>query len=128
MIKNILLVDDDPIFHLITTKMIGLFDIPVNISTHLNGKLAIEYLMKAYNESDCFIVVLDINMHVMNGWDVLEELHSSQLDLYRNIWLYIVSSSTDDSDLEKSKQYPIVRKFYHKPLIKNQVMEILNNV
>ncbi len=127
MIKNVLIVDDDPIFHFIISKIIEKIDPTVNISTHLNGKLAVEYLLKKYNESDSFIALLDINMPVMSGWKVLEELQSSKLDLQQNLSLYMVSSSTNKGDLEKAKQYGIVRKFYHKPLNQTDIQEILNS-
>ncbi|MEB2775427.1 response regulator [Algoriphagus sp. D3-2-R+10] len=124
MSKNILLVDDDPIFLLIATKLIGKFEVPVNITSYHNGKLALDFLTKNYTSSESFIVLLDINMPVMNGWEFLDKL--TNFNFYDEIEIYIVSSSTDEVDIQKAGTYTNVVKFISKPIGKEDYEDILS--
>ncbi|MEB2784208.1 response regulator [Algoriphagus persicinus] len=124
MIKNILLVDDDPISQLIASKLIRKFETDITISSHLNGKVALEFLTKEFNDLDSFIVLLDINMPVMNGWEFLDEL--AQVSFCAKIKIYIVSSSTDEEDLLKASTYTNVAKFISKPIKNKDYEEILD--
>lgn len=123
IIKNILLIDDDPIFLLISTKVIGKIKVLVNISSYLNGKEALEFLKMKYNDTDSFIVLLDVNMPVMNGWEFLDELVNFYFS--NEIKIYIVSSSTDEIDMQKAKTYNNVVKFISKPIGKKDYEFIL---
>lgn len=124
MTKNILLVDDDPIFLLIASKLIGKFEVPVNISSEINGRLALDFLKQNYNDSDSFIVLLDVNMPVMNGWQFLDELANFYFS--NEIKIYIVSSSTDEIDIQKAGSYKNVVKFISKPIGKEDYEDMLS--
>lgn len=92
-----------------------------------NGKIGLEKLKDYQGEfSDC-IVLLDLNMPVLDGWGFLDRIESDLLKDLQSLSLYILSSSTDKGDVEKAKQYSIVKKFYHKPLMINNINEILNS-
>ncbi len=123
MIKYILLIDDEPIFQLISTKLIGKIKVLVNISSYLNGIEALEFLKMNYNYTDSFIVFLDVNMPVMNGWEFLDEL--ANFYFFNEIKIYIVSSSTDEIDKQKAKTYNNVVKFISKPIGKEDYEFIL---
>jgi CheY-like chemotaxis protein len=64
-------------------------------------------------------------MPVLDGWEFLDEISSANEANLENTSLYILSSSTDESDIEKAKQYHLVREFYHKPLSEEDINEIL---
>ncbi|MGM1057300.1 MAG: response regulator [Bacteroidota bacterium] len=78
------------------------------------------------NSANPISVLLDINMPVLDGWGVLDHLEKLNLATIKNIQLYIVSSSMDKSDVLKANQYGLVKKFFHKPLKKEDILEILN--
>jgi CheY-like chemotaxis protein len=69
------------------------------------------------------IILLDINMPVMDGWEFLEEFE--KLDL--PIPVYIVSSSSSSIDLSKSKQYKAVDGFYCKPISHLDIQSIVDS-
>ncbi len=125
MNRNILLVDDDPIIQFIETESLQEFNIPVNISSHLNGRLALDFLQKEYNDTDSFIVLLDINMPVMGGWEFLDELVNLNYDTRANLKIYVVSSSSDESDILKAGTYKNVVKFISKPIETEDYQEIM---
>jgi len=127
MIKTILIVDDDPIVRLIIQKMIHHMDSSVNCHQCDNGEVGLSVLETLRNATDAIVILLDINMPVLNGWEFLDRLHKINLNSFAKFQLYILTSSTDESDKLKAQSYPVIGKFYHKPLSKQDIEEILNS-
>lgn len=127
MDKIILLVDDDPIVRLVIQKMIHNIDSSVNCHQCDNGEVGLHVLETLRNATDAIVVLLDINMPELNGWEFLDSLQKINLNSFTIFQLYIVTSSTDESDKLKAQSYPVIKKFYHKPLSKQDIEEILNS-
>lgn len=126
MSRTILIIDDDPLLHLIIKKMMNKIDSTLTFISCKDGKVGLEKLLAHQGDLSECIILLDLNMPVLDGWRFLYEIQSSQLDDYQNITLFILSSSTDKIDIERARQYSIVKKFYHKPLSSVDITEILN--
>lgn len=127
MNKTVLIVDDDPIVRLIIKNMIHNMDRSVNCHQCVNGEVGLTVLETLQNSTDIIVVLLDINMPVLNGWGFLDGLQKINLDSFNKFQLYIVTSSIDESDKIKAQSYPVIKKFYHKPLSKQDITEILNS-
>lgn len=125
MNKTIYIIDDDPLFRLIVERMLTRIDVSLNFVHCENGKVGVERVNNQIISNSEFIILLDLNMPVLNGWGFLNEMHSKLLAAQSNFSLYILSSSKDKSDIEKSYRYSLVRKFFHKPLSIDDIMEIL---
>lgn len=126
MRKTIFIIDDDPLVRLLIKMMISKIDSTLTLIPCEDGKIGLEKLIEHQGNEFETIVLLDLNMPVVDGWGVLDEIQSPQFNNYQNITLYILSSSTDKVDIERAKQYAIVKKFFHKPLSRINVTEILN--
>lgn len=129
--NTILCVDDDLITLSICSIVIEKANFCKEIFTLNNGKEALDF----YNSIDSKLgsgedvqipelIFLDLNMPVMNGWDFLDAFETHFLKKFSNTRVYILSSSIDPIDLEKSKSYKSVLGFISKPLTK----AILNNI
>lgn len=125
--KTVLIVDDDPLLRLIVKRMMASIDKSLIFVECENGKVGLDKLSEHLSISSKCIILLDLNMPVLDGWGFLDVLQSSQLSASENIALYIFSSSTDKSDIERSRHYSCVRNFYHKPLSIDDIIEILNS-
>jgi len=101
-----------------------------SIAAFLNGKDAINFLKDpntTLNSQLPDIIFLDINMPVMNGWEFLEEFQSFSASLSHPIKIYLVSSSVDESDINKSKKYPAITDYVIKPLNRDKYRQLLTS-
>lgn len=120
-LKGILLVDDDPITNFINQKLLSNAFHIESITSADSVDKAIQFLKeKAANTS--YLILLDINMPVKDGWDFLQELE----DLQNPSPVIILSSSIDPDDREKAQSYPAVINFISKPLNPARVNDFLN--
>jgi CheY-like chemotaxis protein len=70
------------------------------------------------------IILLDINMPIMDGWEFLEEYQKSE----EQADVYILTSSSNNYDLEKADGFSNVKGYYTKPINKDTINSILNLV
>lgn len=110
---KVLIVDDDPMMLFLHRNLISKSGICQNPLTFLNGEEALEYLMEQPLGNSCYTILLDINMPVMNGWQLLEELREQPIA--EVIDVAIVTSSIDKRDREKASEYSLVTSYLTKP-------------
>lgn len=125
MNKQVLLIDDDPMFQLILARMIEKVGAQCDVTAHLNGKIALDYLNENYHPHREFLLFLDINMPVMNGWEFLDELKPLEIIQNKNITIHIVTSSTDLGDVKKAESYDFVEGVLSKPVSFDALNSIL---
>ncbi len=124
--KNVLLVEDDPITIMVCDRIIKISSFADKVTSCQNGKYALEYLNKLIADSEDIpeIIFLDINMPVMNGWDLLEELEHIKGAFKTLPRIYILSSTVDPEDYKRAKSFNAVVDFISKPLSKDFLDEI----
>jgi CheY-like chemotaxis protein len=98
------------------------------ISQCENGKIGLNELEKISGSNENVIVLLDINMPVLDGWGFLDALEQNECYGIHDLSVFIVSSSIDESDLTKAKEYDLVRQFIHKPIEFNTLKQVLMEV
>jgi CheY-like chemotaxis protein len=126
MSKKVFLIDDDCVLRLMVEKMMHRIDSSLVFIPCENGRVGLDKLNDHLEAAAECIILLDLNMPILDGWGFLEEMQASQWSDYSNITLYILSSSTDKSDIERARQYACVKKFYHKPLSNQDFNKILD--
>ncbi len=128
-INTLCIIDDDPIF-VYGTKVLLNYNRSFcsNIIVYENGKEALDdFKVMLKTKKDLpEVVFLDLNMPVMDGWGFLDEL--TKLDLPKKIAVYVVSSSIDIRDEQKSKEYDMVVDFISKPLTTQKLRQLLDEI
>ncbi|UZR99228.1 response regulator [Chondrinema litorale] len=112
MINKILLIDDDDIFRLTASKILKKVYPQLEIFSAKNGEEALNQLIEKPIDLD--LILLDINMPIMNGWEFLDAYASKEFK--NEIPIYVLSSSIDPNDKEKADNNPKVIGFIEKPL------------
>lgn len=127
-LRSVLLIDDDHINNFIVVSKLKHLNLVTNINCVENGRQGIEFIAKSINEGPDNLpqlIFLDINMPVMDGWDFLEEFEKFDEEHKSQMFIYMVSSSVYNEDIERSKKYPSVKVFISKPLVKERIAEII---
>src|SRR3954466_4818263 len=101
MEKNlVMLVDDDPMSNTYSTLVVKKQNPQTEVITFNSGMSALNYLKDESNPRPV-IILLDLNMPVMNGWDFMEEYQ--KLDL--TVEVVVVTSSNEFEDRSKSQSF-----------------------
>ncbi|WP_136669243.1 response regulator [Flavobacterium sp. H122] len=112
-----LLIEDNSIDQLITSKLINRITGTHEINIVENGREAIKWI--SYNRIDfdkSLIILLDINMPEMNGFQFLNEFESLPENLKKETQIFMLSSTLNNDDIEKIKNSARVKTLLEKPL------------
>jgi CheY-like chemotaxis protein len=126
MIEHVLVVDDDEIYQFIIKREIEATKMVKRISLINDGDEAIQYLEKNIKQKNELpdIILLDINMNKMDGWDFLQLYKSFKSELAKIPSIYLVSSSINERDDVKSKEYEDLLDYIIKPVKKERLINI----
>jgi len=113
---KLFIIDDDQLSILLTKTMLELESSISDITTFLSADDALEALNTSIDSDIPDTILLDINMPGMDGWDFLDSFSPLENKLNKVCKVYILTSSLDSADAEKSKAYPQVVGFLHKPI------------
>jgi CheY-like chemotaxis protein len=121
---NFILIDDDKIMlFLIEFEIKKHFDSSA-IASYVRSDVAFNFIHDHHNELKDTVVLLDLNMPVMDGFQVLENLKS----VSHKLKVIIVTSSMSDEDREKAMDYSFVEGYINKPLKGLELKRILANI
>ncbi len=114
----IFLVDDDPIQNMLTSKLISSVDEGIKFKVYQNGEEAMQAI-KSNELPD--IILLDINMPIMDGWEFLEAYSSEKYQAK----VFMLTSSTMNEDRSKARDFECVKGYYTKPIKIEDIKEVL---
>jgi CheY-like chemotaxis protein len=116
--RRFLLVDDDSIFNFLHTEVIKTVDDSAQIDLFNSSMEGLEFLKDALEDKHPMpnFLFLDIRMPEMDGFEYLDELMKFPIEKFKDLRIYVLSSSLAERDKEKSLSYPIVTGFIEKTL------------
>ncbi|MCB1177555.1 MAG: response regulator [Leptospiraceae bacterium] len=117
--------DDDDIYRFILIEILKKYIPPENIEAFPEGESLLEEINSSLQDPDQLpdYILLDLNMPIMDGWEFLDQF--IKLQVPNKIFINIVTSSYDQADINKAKDYPVVSNYYIKPISNEAVEEIL---
>lgn len=106
------------------TELGALADI---ITIYDSPRGAIDYLLlhKTAMEHLPDIILLDIYMPEMDGWEFIQEFQKIRDQLTKNIEIHIISSSNHPKDLDRAKTFPEVKAYLQKPVTLEALQEVV---
>ncbi|MEI6507844.1 MAG: response regulator [Bacteroidota bacterium] len=117
--RKFIIVDDDPFNNKICSVIIKNFSPESEVITFVQPEVGFDYIAEKYKNSTAdfaTILLLDINMPTMNGWEFLEKFEKLDIEIKKKISVFILSSSVDQSDMDRSKDNKYVCDYISKPL------------
>jgi len=119
-IKLACIIDDDSIYVNLIKKIIETKKLCDNLLIFNDGKDGIDYfealLQNLDNKNIPEVILLDLNMPVMDGWEFIERFTAIRNKFEKTITLYVVSSSINKTDVDKAKSLSSVKNYLVKPV------------
>jgi len=109
-----LLIEDNLIDQLVIKQLIKKsLDSDINITN--NGREGLEWLYNHQDLNQTLIILLDIQMPIMNGFDFLEEYDKLSDEFKKENQIYVLSSTLDSDEIKKIRDNNYVTEFLNKP-------------
>lgn len=127
---TICLIDDDEVYRFVMRKIVnGLNNEKVKkVLSFGDGEEALSFITN--NISNSFelpnMILLDINMPIMDGWQFMEEYIKLKPRIGKKIVIYMVSSSNDEQDIERAKKISEISDYLIKPVTPDELNNIIN--
>jgi CheY-like chemotaxis protein len=125
MAFHLLLIDDDPMVIFIHKAVLSQEKMLRDSLAFHHANEAISFLQANNRVEETFLILLDINMPRMDGWDFLDAI--KQIEWQSTFHIIMVTSSISDDDRAKSTRYPLVIDYLIKPLGQEGVQRILKH-
>lgn len=124
-----MLVDDDQIFNFINRKTLEGMNAVNDIHTALNGQQALDLINGYFTGTRSLpeIILLDLNMPLMDGFQFLEAFNKLNLEGINRIKIIIVTSSDNPKDIQRAKSLGI-EHYLTKPVSEEDLKEIFNEM
>lgn len=118
-VDKVMVIDDDDINNFLCEKVLKSAKVTDNVVSFLNARDALDDLLDSLESKSNDLpelILLDINMPVMNGWEFLDILEPRLQEKNKRINVAILSSSVYQKDKEKAEKYDAVVDYISKPL------------
>ena len=124
---SFILIDNDHVNNLINEKMISVAFPDSEVNIFIDPNIGFEYINSKVKASSSkkTILFLDINMPEMTGWDFLKKIEDTKSIAMEKLTIYMLSSSVEPLDLQKSRLNNHVEGFLEKPLTINFLKSLI---
>ncbi|MFV9482442.1 response regulator [Christiangramia sp. ASW11-125] len=113
MLRTII-IDDDDIVTFLQKKIVSKSGLDTDPLVFKDAHKALEFLEYEASEDQEYLIMLDINMPAMSGWEFLD--HIKKLPSDERLHVVMATSSIDRKDKREAVNDPHVVDFIEKPL------------
>jgi CheY-like chemotaxis protein len=110
------IIDDDKLSITLMSLLISKNEFCKEIHPFYDAQSALNELKK--NCENCTnlpdVILLDLNMPVMDGWQFLDEFIF--LPIKKEISIFVITSSIDPVDIEMATKYKVLKSYIEKPI------------
>jgi hypothetical protein len=125
-----LLLDDEDIFNFLSEEVIHQVNPDFPCEVFSESEAALTYISSQIQQNLPVpdVILIDIRMPGMNGFDFLESIHQYSESSLKNTMVYILSSSLDSRDHKRAATFRMVKGFESKPLSEKMVLDIISKL
>ena len=127
LIPTICLIDDDKVLQFVFKEIISIYNVADEILIFSDGSEAWDFFSDTQRDAAQIpdLVILDLNMPKMDGWDFLDHYISITDQLAKKPVIYIMSSSTHPNDKQKANTYDVVSGYIVKPFDEDKILAVV---
>lgn len=128
--KSVLLIDDDPTINFVHKLFLTEWGITDQIYTAGNGQEALDFLEHnpEFGQEEPTMILLDINMPVMNGFEFLEAYETLDECKKASVVMAMLTTSLHEKDRERAAKYINMDHYMSKPLEKEQLLQVIEQL
>ena len=125
--SKLIMIDDDEIYHKISQLMVKEYSPVREVVSSTDAKATLHYLEENKENAENLpdYIFVDLSMPEYDGWDFLNGYRQICDSFRKVVKVYIVSSSIDPQDIERSKRYSFVDSFLIKPLRRDFLSKLI---
>jgi CheY-like chemotaxis protein len=124
MSKKVAIVDDDDIFQFTTKIKFEKLGLVEDVMIFNDGEEAIQFIQSGDKDDMPEILLLDINMPIVDGWDFLELFEKVPKEKQQMMEILMLSSSINPDDVKRAEANAYVVDYITKPISDADVKKI----
>lgn len=126
---HFIIIDDSQLDCFIAEKIIQNTGTFSSVKTYTQALEALEVIKGSGAKKDALtIIVLDIQMPLMNGFQFVEAFEQLPEEIRAGYAIFMFSSSINENDKNRMENYPSIRRFYGKPISKDTVGKMIEQL
>jgi CheY-like chemotaxis protein len=126
-ISRFVIIDDDPIVNAFCRMLINHVDEKIEVRTFIVPEKGFEFIASEHSKDgqSCSIILLDLNMPQMTGWEFLERFEGLDDKVKKQLKIYIHTSSFNEQDKLRASKNKNVADYIVKPITEEIVKNII---
>jgi CheY-like chemotaxis protein len=127
---SFIVIDDTELDHFIARKVIANANKNYSIKSFSDASLALAYIHQDNYDSDIkiILVLLDIYMPLMNGFQFVEEFEKLDQAIQDKYYIAALTSSIEISDINRINSYRSFKTRITKPITADGITQLLNKI
>lgn len=129
MLEMVMTVDDDSMGQMLSEIILSDQHFCESIIKLYDGKMALDYFeeqskLPPHEQKIPKLVLLDLNMPILDGWDFLNRYASDYKVFHDQIKIIVLTSSLEPNSQTKAVEHPLIFKYIAKPLEPKHIMAL----
>jgi CheY-like chemotaxis protein len=126
----LIIIDDSELDRFIIQRIVRHIDKSLSVYSFSNAQQALEYIRSnEFNNQKLFkLILLDLRMPVMNGFQFIEEFEKLPLEIQEKHKIIVLSTTRNPSDISRLLSYRAVASMLEKPITKERLQSIISEL